>query len=121
MRSPVLGVELEVARDLLELGDAHLAEVADLEVVALAGGFELLLLFVFGDGGATSASDGLASAGTAVAGTVALVWAWSGHMGRGHLWERAGRLTMRPGSVGAERAARANRVAASRPVGTHGA
>ena len=57
MRSPVVGVELEVLRDLAELGDAHLAEVADLEVVPLAGGFELLLLFVFGNGGA-SASDG---------------------------------------------------------------
>ena len=102
-----LGVELEVLRDLLQLGDAHLAEIADLEVVALAGGFELLLLFVFGNGGAASASDGIPSARTAVSGTVALVGAWSGHMGRGHLWERAGRLTMRPGSVGAERAMRA--------------
>ena len=44
------GLELEVARDLAELGDAHLAEVGDLEVVPLAGGLELLLLLVFGDG-----------------------------------------------------------------------
>ena len=76
------GVELEVARDLAELGDAHLAEVADLEVVPLAGGLELLLLLVFGDGGAAATADGIASAGTAVAGSIALVWAWSGHMGR---------------------------------------
>ena len=121
MRSPVSASSSSSCETWRELGDAHLAEVADLEVVALAGGFELLLLFVFGDGGATSASDGIPSAGTAVSGTVALVGAWSGHMGRGHLWERAGRLTMRPGSVGAERAARANRVAASKPVGTLGA
>ena len=43
------GLELEVAADLAELGDAHLAEVGDVEVVPLAGGLELLLLFVFGD------------------------------------------------------------------------
>ena len=114
------GIELELAGDLAELGDAHLAEVADLEVVALAGGFELLLLLEFGDGGAT-ASDGIAAAGTAVARAIALVWAWSGHMGRGHLWGGAGRLTTRPGSVGAERAVRANRIAAWLPVGIHGA
>ena len=52
------GVELEVARDLAELGDAHLAEVADLEVVPLAGGLEFLLLLEFGDGGA-AAADGV--------------------------------------------------------------
>ena len=66
MRSPLVGVELEVAGDLAELGDAHLAEVGDLEVVPLAGGLELLLLFVFGDGGA-AATDGGASSGSAVA------------------------------------------------------
>ena len=75
------GLELEVPGDLLELGHAHLAEVADLEVVPLAGGLELLLLLEFGDGSAATA-DGIASAGTAVARSVALVWAWSGHMGR---------------------------------------
>ena len=91
-----LRIELELLRDLLELGDAHLAEVADLEVVPLAGGLELLLLFVFGNGGAAT-SDRIASARTPVSGTVALIWAWSGHMGRGHLWERDCRLTMRPG------------------------
>ena len=44
--------ELEVATDLAELGDAHLAQVADVEVVALARGLELLLLFEFADGSA---------------------------------------------------------------------
>ena len=75
------GVELEVPRDLAELGHAHLAEVADLEVVPLTGGLELLLLLEFGDGSAASA-DGIAAAGPAVARSIALVWAWSGHMGR---------------------------------------
>ncbi len=60
------GVELEVARDLAELRHAHLAEVGDLEVVALARGLELLLLLVFGDGGA-AASDGGSSSWSAVA------------------------------------------------------
>ena len=59
-------VELEVARDLAELRHAHLAEVGDLEVVALARGLELLLLLVFGDGGA-AASDGGSSSWSAVA------------------------------------------------------
>ena len=51
-----LGVELEVAPDLAQLGDAHLAEIGDVEVVALARGLELLHLVVFGHGGATAAS-----------------------------------------------------------------
>ena len=54
MRSPVAASSFEVARDLAELGDAHLAEVGDLEVVPLAGGFELLLLLEFGDGRAAA-------------------------------------------------------------------
>ena len=48
----LVGIDLEVAGNLAELRDAHLAQVADVEVVPLAGGFELLLLFVFGDRGA---------------------------------------------------------------------
>ena len=43
------GVDLELAADLAQLGDAHLAEVADIEVVALAGSFELLQLVVLRD------------------------------------------------------------------------
>ena len=39
-------LELEVAGDLPELGDAHLAQVGDLEVVPVAGGLDLLLLVV---------------------------------------------------------------------------
>ena len=66
MRSPPVGLDLEVAGDLAELRHAHLAEVGDLEVVPLAGGLELLLLFVFGDGRA-AATDGGASSGSAVA------------------------------------------------------
>src|SRR6185369_13528723 len=34
-------VDVELVADLAQLGDAHLAQVADVEVVALAGGFEL--------------------------------------------------------------------------------
>ena len=44
------GVDLELAPDLAELGDTHLAEVADIEVVPLAGSFEFLLLLVLRDG-----------------------------------------------------------------------
>jgi hypothetical protein len=43
------GLELQVAADLAQLRDAHLAEVGDVEIVPLAGGFELLHLVVFGD------------------------------------------------------------------------
>ena len=60
------GLDFEVARDLAEFRHAHLAEVGDLEVVPLAGGLELLLLLVFGDGRA-AAADGGASSGSAVA------------------------------------------------------
>ena len=54
-------VDVELAPDLAELGDAHLAEVGDVEVVPLAGGFELLQLFVLGDrcaAAATAVCDG---------------------------------------------------------------
>ena len=112
MRSPVGGVELELAPDLAELGDAHLAEVADIEVVALARGLELLLLLEFGDGGAVAARLGT-STGSSVAGAlIALVWAGSGHLVRGHLWCEGGRDGCRPrgrgapGRMGAERGAR---------------
>ena len=61
-------LELEVARDLPELCDAHLAKVADLKVVAFAGGLEFLLLFELRDGGASATSaDGVAAARTTVA------------------------------------------------------
>ena len=50
------GVELELAPDLAQLGDAHLAEVGDVEVVPLARGLELLHLVVLGDGGAAAAA-----------------------------------------------------------------
>jgi hypothetical protein len=43
-------IELEVAADRAELGDAHLAEVGDIEVVPLAGRLELLLLLELRDG-----------------------------------------------------------------------
>ena len=59
-------VDLEVARDLAQLGDAHLAEVGDLEVVPLARGLEFLLLFVFGDWRASAAKRS-AAPGSAVA------------------------------------------------------
>jgi hypothetical protein len=43
------GVELELAADLAELGDAHLTQVTDVEVVALARGLCFLLLVELGD------------------------------------------------------------------------
>src|SRR4029453_10127679 len=43
------GLELEVAADRADLIHAPLAQVDDVEIVPLAGGFELLLLFEFGD------------------------------------------------------------------------
>ena len=75
-------LELELSGDLAELGDAHLAEVGDLEVVPLAGGFDLQLLFVFGDRGAAAATYGGTSSWTSVSGAVALVGAGCGHMGK---------------------------------------
>ena len=41
------GLELQVAADRAELVHTHLAQVDDVEVVPLAGGLELLLLFEF--------------------------------------------------------------------------
>ena len=77
-------IDLEVAADLAELRHAHLAEVVDLEVIPLTGGLELLLLFVFSDGGATATADGGSSSGSAVAlgALIALVGAGCGHMGK---------------------------------------
>ena len=45
-------LELEVATNLTQLVDAHVAEVGDVEIVPLAGGLELEILLVFGDRGA---------------------------------------------------------------------
>jgi hypothetical protein len=70
--------ELQVAPDLAELRHAHLAEIADLEVVALLGGFELLLLLEFADGRAIRGLG--ASSGSAIALAIALVGAGSGHL-----------------------------------------
>jgi hypothetical protein len=69
------GLELEIAADGTELRDAHLAEIGDVEVVALARGLELLLLLVLRDGGA--ALNLAASPRTAV--TRTLVWTELGH------------------------------------------
>ena len=55
------GIELEVTADGTQLRHAHLAEVADVEVVALARRLELLLLLEFGDGGAVGAPLGAAT------------------------------------------------------------
>ena len=111
MRSPAGGVELEVAGDLAELRHAHLAEVGDLEVVPLAGGLELLLLLVFGDGargrhrwGRVVGVGGCVSADRAGRGRVRAY-------GKGHLRVMGG-----PGD-GARGIAAAARV----PVGIHGA
>ncbi len=78
-------VDLELPTDLSELGDAHLAQVADFEVVALARRLDLLLLLELRHG---SAEGGLAaSSRTAIAGT--LVGAWAGHL-VGVTWVRGG-------------------------------
>jgi len=75
-------IELEVAPDLAQLRDAHLAQVRDVEVVPLAGGLELLHLVVFGHRGAAAAHGAAAAAGSAIAhGSLVL----SGHLDRGHL------------------------------------
>jgi len=67
---------------LAELGDAHLAEVGDLEVVPLAGGFDLQLFFIFGNGSAASTSKRGPSSGASITGTIALVGSGCGHMGK---------------------------------------
>ena len=75
------GIELELAPDLAELGDAHLAEVGDIEVVALARRLDLLLLLELADGRAVWGLG--TSARTTVAGAlIALVWAGTGHLGK---------------------------------------
>jgi hypothetical protein len=62
------GLELELATDLAELVDAHLAQVADIEVVSLARSLELLLFFEFAHRGA---ERGLSAASrSTVAGTL---------------------------------------------------
>ncbi len=77
------GLELELAADLPQLVDAHLAEVADGEVIALARRLDLLLLFPFRDrgteGGLTAASR------STVPGS--LIGAWCGHLD-GVTWVR---------------------------------
>ena len=79
------GVELEVTPDLAELGDAHLAEVRHVEVVALARGLELLLLVVFGHRGAAAAAH-LAGATTRPAVAHGALIRSSHRVGV-HLWE----------------------------------
>src|SRR3970282_1438498 len=61
------GVHLQVAADLAELGDAHLAEVGDVEVVALAGCLELGHLLEFAH---RRAADGIATTRASVAGSL---------------------------------------------------
>jgi hypothetical protein len=75
------GVDFEVAGDLAEFRHAHLAEIADLEVIPLTRGLELLLLLEFGDGGASAATDGGTASGSSVSlcALIALVGAGSGH------------------------------------------
>jgi len=67
---------LELATDLAELVDAHLAQVADIEVVALARSLELLLFFEFAHRGAERRLS--AASWSTVPG--ALVWGWTGHL-----------------------------------------
>src|SRR5205814_6743833 len=79
-----VGIDLELAADLAELGDAHLAEIGDVDVVSLSRGFELLelLMFCYWKSSATT-TKGRATTGTAIA-RGALIRA--GHLDRGHLW-----------------------------------
>ena len=101
--------ELQVADDLAELRDAHLAEVCDVEVVPLAGGLELLHLVEFGDGRARHVD--LGPTAWRVRFRCALVWAKSGAWGKGYL----GEAVARAGS-------RAELIRSAGPgVGTHGA
>ena len=84
------GLELELAPDLAELGDAHLAEIGDVEVVPLAGGLELLLLFEFGDRRARRhLGCGGAAAGCAGAGRDR-VGAWAGGSSGKGAWDASG-------------------------------
>ena len=78
-------VELEVAPDGAKLGDAHLEQVGDVEVVALARGLELLHLVVFADRGAAAAAATHRSspARPAVGAHGALIWGW--HLNGVHL------------------------------------
>ena len=77
------GLELELAADLAELVDAHLAQVGDVQIIAFAGGLELGGLVVFGYGGTAHDLAGAATAaGTAITRTVALV----GGTELGHGW-----------------------------------
>ncbi len=56
-------------------------EIGDLQVVPLAGGFDLELFFVFGDRGTAAAADGRTPSRASISGAVALVGAGCGHMG----------------------------------------
>jgi hypothetical protein len=87
------GVDLEIAPDLAQLVDAHLAQVAHFEVVALARSLELLHLVVFGYWGA-AAAHGHAAAGSSVPGPV-VVLTVSGHLNGSHLswWGRTPRAS----------------------------
>jgi hypothetical protein len=79
---PLLGsIELQVPTDLSQLRDAHLSQVTDLEVVALARGLDLLHLIEFTDWGASGAAA--TAAGPTPVAQGALVW--TGHLDRGHL------------------------------------
>jgi hypothetical protein len=76
-----LGVDLELAPDLAKLGDAHLAEIGDVEVVALSRGLELLHLLELADW--CAAGDLAAAAARTAITERALIWTW--HLDRGHL------------------------------------
>ena len=78
-----VGVELEILADRPELLLGHRTELDDVEVVALAGGLDLLHLVEFADG---RARGGLGTApGPAVAGSlIALIGTDGRHMGRTH-------------------------------------
>ncbi len=78
-----LRLELEILADGPELLLGHRAEIGDVEIVALAGGFDLLHLVEFADRWAHRALGSAARA--AIAGTlVALVGTGGRHLGRTH-------------------------------------
>ena len=95
-------LDLEVLDDLAELLDRHLAQVADVEVVALAGGLELGYLVLLGDGQAIGGLGATARPAVAAGALVGAVRHGGGHTSRGGVpspaesgGERMGRATGR--------------------------
>ena len=72
-------VHLEALDDLAELLDGHLAQVADVQVVALAGGLELGYLVLLGDGQAVGGLGATARPAVAAGALVGAIRHGVGH------------------------------------------